>query len=99
MRIVTTTHALTLCNTVAILTDRIHDMAIHMKNNHKDFSAKRYVLLSGVKTCCSSTLCRGLEAMLQKRKRLLMYLRRTKYDNYSMLITRLGLKDTHMRMV
>lgn len=47
----------------------------------------------------TTTMRRGLEAMLQKRKRLLMYLRRTKWDNYSMLITRLGLKDNHMRMV
>lgn len=70
-----------------------------MKNNHKDFAAKRCVLSSVHISWFFTLYIRGLEAMLQKRKRLLMYLRRTKYDNYSMLITRLGLKDTHMRMV
>lgn len=109
------TTMLMLC-TVAILTDRIHDMAVHMKKNHKDYSAKRYdsgkVVVQGRVLECKHAYhigihtntthpipSRGLEAMLQKRKRLLMYLRRKSYDRFSMLITRLGLKDNHMRMV
>jgi small subunit ribosomal protein S15 len=37
---------------------------------------------------------RGLLAMLNRRRSLLQYLRRTKFDAYAVLISRLGLKDT-----
>ena len=42
--------------------------------------------------CCA---CRGLEAMLTTRRQLLLYLRRTKFDTYAALISRLGLKDNY----
>ncbi len=57
------------------------------------------ILILDCHTLHTSPIHRGLEAMLQKRKRLLMYLRRKNYDRFSILITRLGLKDNHMRMV
>eukprot|EP00887_Chlorella_sp_A99_P004975 scaffold4.g4975.t1 len=38
---------------------------------------------------------RGLEAMLTQRRQLLQYLRRTKFDTYAALISRLGLKDNY----
>jgi small subunit ribosomal protein S15 len=37
---------------------------------------------------------RGLRAMLNQRRKLLQYLRRTKFDNYAKLIARIGLKDS-----
>lgn len=39
--------------------------------------------------------CRGLEAMLNQRRKLLQYLRRSKFDKYAVLISRLGLKDSY----
>ncbi|EFN55331.1 hypothetical protein CHLNCDRAFT_134327 [Chlorella variabilis] len=38
---------------------------------------------------------RGLEAMLNQRRKLLQYLRRSKFDKYAVLISRLGLKDSY----
>lgn len=38
---------------------------------------------------------RGLQGMLTKRRQLLQYLRRTKFDDYAILISRLGLKDNY----
>lgn len=40
---------------------------------------------------------RGLEAMLSRRRSLLQYLRRTKFDRYSVLLARLGLKDNYAK--
>ena len=39
--------------------------------------------------------CRGLDAMLNQRRTLLQYLRRSKFDMYAVLISRLGLKDSY----
>lgn len=39
--------------------------------------------------------CRGLEAMLHQRRKLLQYLRRTSFDQYAVLISRIGLKDSY----
>lgn len=36
---------------------------------------------------------KGLEGMIEQRKKLLKYLRRTDWDSYCVLITRLGLRD------
>jgi ribosomal protein S15 len=36
---------------------------------------------------------KGLEGMIEQRKKLLKYLRRTDWDEYCVLITRLGLRD------
>ncbi|KAI9089548.1 hypothetical protein K1719_029153 [Acacia pycnantha] len=36
---------------------------------------------------------KGLIAMVQKRKRLLKYLRRTDWDSYCFVISKLGLRD------
>lgn len=36
---------------------------------------------------------KGLEGMIEQRKKLLKYLRRTDWDEYCILITRLGLRD------
>lgn len=41
------------------------------------------------------SLCRGLEGMLNQRRKLLQYLRRSKFDKYAVLISRLGLKDSY----
>ena len=38
---------------------------------------------------------RGLQAMLAQRRSLLQYLRRTKFDTYAVLISKLGLKDSY----
>jgi small subunit ribosomal protein S15 len=40
---------------------------------------------------------RGLQGMLNKRRSLLQYLRRTNFDAYVALIGRLGLKDNYER--
>lgn len=37
--------------------------------------------------------------MLARRRSLLQYLRRTRFDAYAMLIARLGLKDTYAKQV
>ncbi|KAH1055181.1 hypothetical protein J1N35_033246 [Gossypium stocksii] len=37
---------------------------------------------------------RGLQAMVQKRKKLLKYLRRTDWDSYCLVLLKLGLRDT-----
>lgn len=42
-----------------------------------------------------ASACRGLEAMLHQRRKLLMYLRRTSFDKYAVLISRIGLKDSY----
>lgn len=36
---------------------------------------------------------KGLQAMVQKRKKLLKYLRRTDWDSYSLVLSKLGLRD------
>ncbi|XVF24702.1 hypothetical protein REPUB_Repub13aG0150200 [Reevesia pubescens] len=36
---------------------------------------------------------KGLQAMVQKRKKLLKYLRRTDWDSYCLVLSRLGLRD------
>ncbi|KAK6150050.1 hypothetical protein DH2020_017575 [Rehmannia glutinosa] len=36
---------------------------------------------------------RGLQAMVQRRKKLLKYLRRTDWDSYSLVLSKLGLRD------
>ena len=38
---------------------------------------------------------RGLEALLTQRRTLLQYLRRSAFDKYAVLISRLGLKDSY----
>ncbi len=50
---------------IAILTERILHLTNYMKENKKDFSAKRSLL-----------------TMVNKRKRLLKYLKRENYDKY-----------------
>ena len=39
--------------------------------------------------------CRGLEALLNQRRKLLQYLRRSKFDKYAVLISRWGSKDSY----
>lgn len=38
---------------------------------------------------------RGLQGLLNRRRALLQYLRRTDFDSYAALITRLGLRDNY----
>lgn len=38
---------------------------------------------------------KGLEAMVQRRKKLLKYLRRTDWDSYCFVLSKLGLRDSH----
>ena len=42
---------------------------------------------------------RGLEAMLNRRKSLLQYLRRKDFDAYAIVLSRLGLRDNYMKLV
>ena len=42
---------------------------------------------------------RGLQAMLNQRRSLLEYLRRTDFDTYAIVLSRLGLKDNYMQLV
>ncbi|XP_040364645.1 30S ribosomal protein S15-like [Rosa chinensis] len=37
---------------------------------------------------------KGLQAMVQRRKKLLKYLRRTDWDSYCLVLSKLGLRDT-----
>ncbi|KAL3152710.1 hypothetical protein ABBQ38_012301 [Trebouxia sp. C0009 RCD-2024] len=41
---------------------------------------------------------RGLEAMLNRRKSLLQYLRRKDFDAYAIVLSRLGLRDNYMKL-
>lgn len=36
---------------------------------------------------------KGLQAMVQRRKKLLKYLRRTDWDSYCLVLSKLGLRD------
>nr|POE94954.1 30s ribosomal protein s15 [Quercus suber] len=36
---------------------------------------------------------KGLQAMVQRRKRILKYLRRTDWDSYCLVLSKLGLRD------
>ncbi|GAB4814311.1 hypothetical protein N2152v2_001357 [Parachlorella kessleri] len=63
---------------VALLTQKIRDLAEHMRQHKKDYASRR-----------------GLEAQLVQRRKLLTYLRRSKFDVYAALISRLGLKDSY----
>ncbi|KAI7846253.1 hypothetical protein COHA_000233 [Chlorella ohadii] len=69
---------------VALLTRKIEELAQHMRQHRKDYSSRRHV----------ASLW-GLEAMLHQRRKLLQYLRRTSFDQYAVLISRIGLKDSY----
>jgi len=61
---------------VAILTERISNLTVHMQQgNPKDFQSRR-----------------GLLVMVNKRKRLLAYYKRNDEAAYQRLIARLGLR-------
>lgn len=57
------------------------------------------VLIGGDLMICGTVIWqdkhsrKGLEAMVQRRKRLLKYLRRTDWDSYSLVLSKLGLRD------
>ncbi len=65
-----------------MLTQKIRDLAEHMRQHPKDYASRR-----------------GLEAQLVQRRKLLTYLRRSKFDVYAALISRLGLKDSYAPQV
>lgn len=67
---------------MALLTQKIRDLAEHLQQHRKDYSSQR-----------------GLQAMLTQRRKLLTFLRRSKFDVYAALISRLGLKDTYSPQV
>lgn len=43
--------------------------------------------------------CRGLQAMLTRRRKLLQYMRRSDFDAYSALLLRLRLRDNYAKQV
>jgi hypothetical protein len=43
--------------------------------------------------------CSGLRTMLAQRRKLLQYLRRSDFDAYAKMLSRLGLKDTYKKLV
>ena len=61
---------------VAIFTEKINELAKHLKKNKKDNHSRR-----------------GLLGMVNKRKRLLMYLKRQDEKRYKSLTKKLGLKQ------
>lgn len=72
-----------LCaNAVARLTQRIYQLAEHMREHKKDYASRR-----------------GLEAVITQRRALLQYLRRKDFTVYAQLISRLGLRDTYVKLV
>ena len=60
---------------VALLTDKIENLSIHLKENKKDRHSSV-----------------GLLKAVNKRKKLLEYLKRTKIDSYKDVITKLKLR-------
>lgn len=60
---------------VAILTERIKNLTVHMTNNHNDQHSKR-----------------GLLLMVNRRKKLLLYIKRRNPSDYEELIKKLGLR-------
>ena len=60
---------------VALLTDKIENLSIHLKENKKDRHSSV-----------------GLLKAVNKRKKLLEYLKKTKIDSYKDIITKLKLR-------
>ena len=60
---------------IAILTEHIKNLTVHMQGHKKDYGSRR-----------------GLLAMVAKRDKLLKYLRRTRQDDYTALVAKLGLR-------
>ena len=47
----------------------------------------------------SNSSCRGLQGMLNQRRKLLQYLRRSDFDAYTVSLVRLGLRDNYAKQV
>jgi small subunit ribosomal protein S15 len=60
---------------IAVLTERIRNLTIHMKRNHKDEHSKR-----------------GLLLMVNRRKKLLAYIKKHNPVEYEELIKKLGIR-------
>lgn len=60
---------------IALLTEHIKNLTVHMKAHKKDFGSRR-----------------GLLAMVANRAKLLKYLRRTRPDDYTAIVSKLGLR-------
>ena len=60
---------------VAVITERIRNITSHLKNNKKDHSGRR-----------------GLVLLVSKRKKLLIYLRRTNMDSYKKILEKLNIR-------
>lgn len=60
---------------VALLTERVNNLADHLKNHKKDFHSRR-----------------GLLQMVNKRRKLLLYVRKISEERYGMLLKKLGLE-------
>lgn len=67
---------------IALLTDKIRDMAEHFQKHKKDYHSMR-----------------GLQGMLNQRRKLLGYLRRSNFERYAFVIHKLGLKDTYAKQM
>ena len=60
---------------VSIFTDRINYLTNHLKNNKKDHSSRR-----------------GLVLLVEKRKKMLTYIKQRDFDGYQKLIEKLGIR-------
>ena len=60
---------------VAVLTERIRNLTVHMKNNHKDLHSRH-----------------GLNKMVNRRKKLLAYIKKNSVTDDEDLIKKLGLR-------
>lgn len=60
---------------VALLSERVNNLAEHLKNHKKDFHSRR-----------------GLLQMVNKRRKLLLYLRKISEERYGLLVKKLGLE-------
>ena len=61
-----------------------------------NFSTEQFLLRNSLLATFTDKFrrsCRGLEGMLNTRRKLLQYLRKKDFDRYSVLLVRLGLKD------
>ncbi|KAF8072760.1 rpsO [Scenedesmus sp. PABB004] len=65
---------------IALLTEKIRDMAGHFIKHRKDYHSMR-----------------GLQGMLNQRRKLLAFLRRSNFARYAFVLHRLGLKDTYAK--
>ncbi|GJR49248.1 Rho GTPase-activating protein gacU [Tanacetum coccineum] len=87
----------TLSSSVKLLIDRFVRLKLDRKENDCNLVAQlttKIKHLASVLHKKDKHSRKGLQAMVQKRKKLLKYLRRTDWDSYCFCLSELGLRDS-----